>query len=259
MALTTIANVKTFLGLSGTTYDTVLTMIVAGTDLAISNYCDRTFEINDFIENVNALDNRIILKNRPIDTIYYAGYGTENAIEVKYTGTGLASVQIETTRVRLFENLVATEYLYSSYATLSTLATAMNGKANFTVTLSEEGLSKTLWEASMSLENDETVYLQKPGSHACLTQIYDGFYVSDCQNNHKLIYRGGYSTIPADLVLIATKIASSVFQQRQTAGTLKSESIGDYSYTIADSTADADTVISSSFGQALKVYRNAVL
>jgi hypothetical protein len=65
--------------------------------------------------------------------------------------------------------------------------------------------------------------------------------------------------MPDDLVLIATKASAAIFKQRNEAGDLISEKIGDYSYTLAKTDAENIVYGSSSFASSLNFYRNVIL
>lgn len=52
-------------------------------------------------------------------------------------------------------------------------------------------------------------------------------------DNFRVIYTAGYSTIPADLVLAVCKLVDLMFAERKAGGAMQSESIGGYSYTRA--------------------------
>lgn len=52
--------------------------------------------------------------------------------------------------------------------------------------------------------------------------------------NYKVIYNAGYATIPNDLKLIALQILTDIESNINKNTTIKSESLGDYSYTLAN-------------------------
>jgi hypothetical protein len=70
MALTTLANVKIFLGITTTTEDTKLTAIVSEVDRLIKNSIGMEIEAADFTE-IHDLENngRITVKNRPLNSV----------------------------------------------------------------------------------------------------------------------------------------------------------------------------------------------
>jgi len=78
-ALTTLARVKTFLGISGTSDDELLTSLINNDELLtslinsctdfIENYCDRRFKQKAYtneLYNGNGT-NKLLLKNYPVD------------------------------------------------------------------------------------------------------------------------------------------------------------------------------------------------
>jgi hypothetical protein len=60
------------------------------------------------------------------------------------------------------------------------------------------------------------------------------FLFSSAEKNQyfKISYNAGYTTIPADLNLIATKWVETSFNNTKVNGNYKSEKLGDYSYTV---------------------------
>jgi len=68
-ALTTLARVKTFLGISGTSNDELLTSLINSCTDFIENYCDRRFKQKAYtneLYNGNGT-NKLLLKNYPVD------------------------------------------------------------------------------------------------------------------------------------------------------------------------------------------------
>lgn len=67
--LTTVARIKTFLGISGTTYDTILERLINMVSDFVEGYCDRTFRetanSNEIYDGTGT--NKLLLKNYPVD------------------------------------------------------------------------------------------------------------------------------------------------------------------------------------------------
>lgn len=51
----------------------------------------------------------------------------------------------------------------------------------------------------------------------------------------KIVYTAGFTSLPTDLSQIATEVAAAIYKSAEVNASLKSEKIGDYSYTVADS------------------------
>jgi len=68
-ALTNLARVKTFLGISGTSDDTLLTSLINTCTEFIENYCDRRFKQTAYTNELynGSGINKLLLKNYPVD------------------------------------------------------------------------------------------------------------------------------------------------------------------------------------------------
>lgn len=70
MALCTLAQLKTFLSISVTTYDDLFNMLIDAASDRIDKLCDRTLEENDYTEYLDGNDlNKINLKHYPINSV----------------------------------------------------------------------------------------------------------------------------------------------------------------------------------------------
>ncbi len=72
--LTTAANVKSYLGITASTYDTILGNLVASASEAIERYCRAAFTETEYTEYYDGDDNgverdRILLKRRPVISV----------------------------------------------------------------------------------------------------------------------------------------------------------------------------------------------
>lgn len=77
------------------------------------------------------------------------------------------------------------------------------------------------------------------------------------RNKIKVVYTGGYSTIPDDLKLAALELAKNIVDAKAVSGTLQSETLGNYSYTNASSAdAAASEAVMGSAKDLLQPYRS---
>lgn len=63
--------------------------------------------------------------------------------------------------------------------------------------------------------------------------FYDNIWTADTPNNITITYNAGYSIIPFDIEWAVISMIGRIFRQKGNEG-LKSEKLGDYSYTLAD-------------------------
>jgi hypothetical protein len=232
MALTTLAAVKAELNITVNTNDTMLTNMIDAMSTAIENYLDRTLIATDHVDYVNARERQIILKNMPINKIYYAGFDQKNAGKITYTGSTFASININDINVELFNNAVSVAILsYVSYPTISTLLTAIDNVTDFDTELIVDFASKLMYKGTMAIPSMDTSYLTVPAQQADLCKIYDGLYTSQSFYPHIVYYNGGYTTIPADIVEVINRAVITMWKVRAV-GPFQSESITSYSYSM---------------------------
>lgn len=68
--LTTVAAVKTRMGISGSAKDAVLAALVTHVSAELQRFCDRTFAAADYVDQFDADGTDVlVLRNRPINTV----------------------------------------------------------------------------------------------------------------------------------------------------------------------------------------------
>ena len=82
--LTTKEKVKAYLGISGSTHDTLLDELIKNTTASIERYCNRNFTEASYTEYFDTLanENKLFVKNYPVSTLTSVSYrsGTWGAI-----------------------------------------------------------------------------------------------------------------------------------------------------------------------------------
>lgn len=64
--------------------------------------------------------------------------------------------------------------------------------------------------------------------------FYGGPHFGDAENGVKVVYTGGYTTIPGDLTFACTMVAANMYRSKSLNPNLKSENLGSYAYTRSD-------------------------
>ena len=171
--LTTTAKVKAYLGISASTWDTILATLVTSASAIIQSYCRRQFNSQTFTEYHDGADlqvprAQIIVKNPPIISVT------------------------------------------SVYDDLDQPPT---------------------WPAADLVSSDDyAVYLDEG-----IVELYPDYTFGDGRRNVRVIYVGGYATVPTDIEQAANMLVANIFNRGRTgADGLQSERIGDYSYVRAD-------------------------
>lgn len=176
--LITLAQLKTYLNISVSTYDSQLSALISDASYALLKYCERdSFKSTTYTSSVFNGNGQwyFILPNTPITSI--------------------------------------TSFVFHSNSTSDT--TTYSG-SNFNY---EANTGEVRWDP------DATTTERWPF----------GFQNVQCT------YVAGYSSIPADLQLIAKKFVAKLWRLSTTNTTVKSEKIGDYAYENFDATKLSDT------------------
>ena len=261
-ALTTLAKVKQYLGITDSTSDSILTQLINAMTDAIETYCGRKFKARSYTmeRQPGNRTRELPLDNWPIISIERVAIQTEEALKVRCTDGGAYTATVSVTRtgdpaantallisLKGGVNQSDASLAYSSNATISDLAAAVTAETGWTGTVqgsrghfapkelvpygSQECLSQdfilevpTDWLSDYNTDHEDGI-LYRPGGW------FEGF------ENIYLNYTAGYATIPADLEQVCIKGVASAFGQRSINPNLKSEKIGDYSYTNLDASA----------------------
>ena len=262
-ALTTVADLKTYLGITASTDDTLIETMINNVSDQIERWCDRKFVATTFKEYISARGDRTIaVDNPPIISIDVVAFGTQDAIRVSgNVSTDLmATVSVEETQVRLYRvasNGTATtsNLTFADYPTTGTMTTAIAAVTGYTAT---------------KVVDAPAFMLHRSGARDVITTEFALTYPDDAESEYRIDYErgllhiksdafpraivgerrinrfpdsfesvfvqysGGYSTIPNALVQAAFELSSDAYQGRDRDRNLQSESIGDYSYSLAD-------------------------
>tara|TARA_Y100000310_G_scaffold344956_1_gene460767 strand:+ start:13690 stop:14535 length:846 start_codon:yes stop_codon:yes gene_type:complete len=262
--LTSTANVKEYLGIAAaiTTYDTLIGNLVTRVSRAIETYCNRTFNSTTYVmERYDPSQTPLIyIKNYPIISLTRVTVGRRGVLEITHSDSGSvsATVSVSATGISTImlggSNAGTNTDLFATYTTLSSLATQITTHTSWTASTVDSDFDNI---ASLDLipvgsreTQDATINMEVPDLRLMDYQvdftegsIYRGAGYFGQWNDVFIDYTGGYATIPADLEQIAIEITAEVFQSRTTNNTLKSEKIGDYSYTNVDSSKGIQSVV----------------
>lgn len=280
-ALTTLGDLKTYMNISATTYDSALTLMINAMSDRIERLAGHKFKARNYRHRVNGRNSNILpLPEYPIISVNRLAYGTGDALRVSYSGSAIrATISVTDSLCRLYtisSTGTATtsdfDLTSTSYDTVSELATAIAGVSGYSATVIQNIPSQDLnflpgvslkdgsrtcvatltypdrSDVQYSLDTETGVVMLQT---APLNQyIFDGYhgktihsFVTDYGRNgfmdrgHKRFlveYRAGYETIPDDLAQVCRELVSEAFNLGRKDPSVKSESLGDYSYTLAD-------------------------
>lgn len=263
-ALTDLTYLKRRLGITGTDNDTRLENCIDAATVYIEGRTGRKLSARDIREWYSPNTQRIVdLPNYPVNDIYQVAWGQQNAISAQYTGTDVqASVRVNGDGVDLRSiaadgTVTSNALTFATNPTLSTMATAMNAVAGWNCSKLPGGDDEsyklhriTISDAktytrnlTFADRNEDAFHLRQSTAEVVFQDFFSTAWPDERIQFGKgfetlfFHYNAGYASIPADLNEAAAKIASEVYQLSCKDTNLTSESLGDYSYSLADQAA----------------------
>jgi hypothetical protein len=180
--LTTTAKVKEYLGITDSTYDTVIDTIVTSTSCEMEIYCNRQFELDIYIQqDIGEGEDIIRLPNTPIDSVLYAATGSSSAINVTFDGaSGVCNVDVQNERGVLTEGLTTTDITILESHTMQDVANSINSETNWTATADSNAAKKPgfalLQKRYDIMEEDDQACLTAPLNSFQMIKEVDGRY-----------------------------------------------------------------------------------
>lgn len=255
----TAAEIQTFAGINATTYASELAAIITAVSAWVKKYCGRDFIAANYREMIDGNGRREIhLTQYPIIDIRFISDDTTNAMQVRYTGSAnVATVEVEDrTSLKLKRQSGGAEttdatLAFSTYTTLTTLVAAVNNTTDWSATRLttdqdqqdtfrllpfEGGNARGVWLTIETESDPETDY----HVNDVTGEITRDFSVwTKGKRNYVAWYSAGYGTVgsatsadlPADLRMIVWRLVAHAFHNRTHNAGMKSEKLGDYSYT----------------------------
>ena len=253
MAITTLAAVKEYLGLTDTSKDALLVNLIVRVQDAVEKYCNRTFDATAYTEWMNGSGEAdLYVKQWPITALLRVAIGRRGAGSLTHSNSNAYSCVLQNNGT----NFTAIEYLNDGTTNTATVAisgsttiSSLMGSVVGSVTSITNNTDATLG-AMPSTELVEFYGFEMVDSNYQI-EVYDkninDFRVDLDQgilyrtigwprgtNNVYVSYTAGYSSIPGDLEQLAIDIIANVYRSTSINTSLKSESIGDYKYEVAD-------------------------
>ncbi len=268
--LCTVAEAKLYMGKTDSDDDTLLGTIVAAATQKIQRMCGRDFVATDYREWVTGDGQRsIALAHYPIIYVDRIAYGAMGAITASATGFIKATIQVYDSGVRCStiatDGTAATDNLtFAAYPTTTLLAAAIEALSGWTATADVAWPSADIYRTGGRDCLNQSITLNYPSFDASEYRVdADTGIIAFATNvdswsgtprmavgtyNYLVSYRAGYETIPDDLNQLAREFAAEIFYAASKDPNVSSESLGDYSYTLADQTA-------FTFGQQARLAR----
>ena len=277
-ALVTLAKQKCYLGITDEDSDALLEALIERASGFLERYCNRKLKTRAYTREVyyGSGGPNLILDQYPATTISRVSIGRTNAFSVtNTTATNHATIEITSTALKYSaDGAAATSLTFSDVAnnTLTKLIGVINALAGtpWTATLLDSSLgarksSDLLIRPGMYCLSPSLAYGEIPND-----ELTDYYLISPTEDrNYGVLYcpsgwtRGteyfvdytaGYAEAPVDLEDICIRLVVNRYNQSKKDGSIKSESLGDYSYTMADMRSLPDDL-----KEAADLYRRFVL
>lgn len=252
-ALVSLANLKTWLGISSTTDDSVLEFSIDRASDFIRRYCARNFVSARYYEWHDTYGaDRVALRHNPVTNVRFVGIGGENVLSVRSTTASdiVVTVSVNDVHIHLFRvasngQETSTTLTFASHDTVAEMATAISATSGFaadTIVNTKSAYLRKLagidlkkqtgiLEAPTDQLTDYAIEYDRGIVYGPTLKRYQGFLVD---------YTGGFDTVPYDIQEAAMEIATRFYRGRKRDPGLSSESLGGYSYS-ARSVAEIDS------------------
>jgi hypothetical protein len=265
-ALVTLAEAKTYLGISGSDDDTLLNSLINNSSTAIESYCDRNFIAQNYSEFYNGLGQRKLrLRNFPVTSIQRLATGSKLAMTVSSTDTTdlRASVEVREGKINL-QRFASngtesnTELTFATYKTTSALAAQITSTTGFSAEANDNALTADLYrvgaidlmtgpgqlyypdlaDTQYRIHDDRaTIEFIDASDYAFFGRGSDeGIRMPSSFAGILVDYTAGYTnvdSIPKDLKQACLLMVQYLFNLSKQDTTLASETIGAYSYSTA--------------------------
>jgi hypothetical protein len=259
-ALTTVADVKTYMGVTSSSDDTLIETLVNNVSDQIERWCDRVIVQRTVTEFLDArADRTIALSNAPVISVDLVAYGARDSISVSSdTGTDLlATVSIEEDQARLVRiasdgTSTTSTLTFASNPTTATLSAAIDALTGFASTSIHNAPSFTLHRmggrnvldatAFLTVASDDENEYRVDFDRGLVHLRADAFPADDSKrmpnrfpNSFQSVlvrYSAGYSTLPNAIVQAAFELISDAYRGRDRDRAINNESLGGYSYTV---------------------------
>ena len=268
-ALTSLAGLKAHLGITVSTYDTILEQYIDHASAKIERWIGRQIKLRNYSEWYGGNDVRSVrVKQYPINNVVGVYTGLAAAITIASTVASdiRLTISINTdplgtvangalapcavlTRTTSAGTTTTSTLLFSTYPDTTSLVAAINAITGYSASVSTAMRCAQLHPRAGGDIKMATVVLT--GVDVSSEFVYDSYlgivtirqdafpmashnarYPSALQST-LIEYSAGYTTVPDDIHQACLVIAGTMYLSRKSDTSLQSESLGDYSYSMA--------------------------
>jgi len=264
-AITSLANLKTYLGIDDTTDDTFLEQCIDRATAFVESYLDYKVMSRELYEwHDGQGGRRLVLNNPNVTSVHTVRSGIANAMVVSGNVAGDIGLtisivdnvaQLQRTASNGTETTDEYDLTNASYLTTNLLAASIESKTGWSASASKN--VKTQWlhnlggvdvvENSYNLtyaNNSEqifrvdhksgVIYLRRDPNHIFDADLRMPHQLPTTRQSLFVNYTAGYigNALPNDIEQACIEAASSMYKQRDHDSNVASESLGDYSYSL---------------------------
>ena len=268
-ALTTLAGLKAHLGITVSTYDTILEQYIDHATAKIERWIGRQIKVRNYFEWYGGNDVRSVrVKQYPINNVVGVYTGLAAALTIASTvssdirltvsintdplGTvanGVLAPGVTLTRTTTAGTTSTNTLTFATYPDTTSLVAAINAITGYSATVTTAMRCAQLHPRAGGDIKMATVVLT--GVDVSSEFVYDSYlgivtirqdafpmashnarYPSALQST-LIEYSAGYTTVPDDIHQACLVIAGTMYLSRKSDTSLQSESLGDYSYSMA--------------------------
>lgn len=240
MSWVTVSDIEAY---TGVTYDSsesvVLSDIIDSVCGFIESYCDTKFTDAVYSQRIDIIDNLFLAKNN-VQYIYGVYSGIFKAMEVT-PPSAISSLRIseDMKTLSLISTFSKTDINISAL-TLIGVVSAINAVSGWSATIDaniDNTYALTLYPGTYNcdINNSNIIEPLCANMHLSANQLTNQLiFVEYTCSEGIIIYQGGYATIPADLLDATIRMCIRAYGSKQVAlsGNVKSEKVGDFSYTL---------------------------
>ena len=256
--ITSTSAVKTYLGISDSTYDTVLAALVAKASAMVEDACGRHIISASYAKWLDGTgEDRLYLPETPVTAVSRISIGTDDAMAITCEASDATHATVSVTDTYVICTVsdgasAATNSLaIGTYTTMATMAAAINALSGS-------------WTAEVlgTYDSFRTSTLREMPSQFCLNtnarilmpsepeadfvfhedegyvQLRAGGFMAG-HGNIYAAWTAGYSTIPAAVQQVCIELVANLFHQRKRDTSLSGETLGDYSWRAASGASSA--------------------
>lgn len=262
--LCSLAEYKVYTSTTDNSQDALITSLLDISTTQIQNYCDRIFLEDTYIEwlSLENCSNMVYPRQYPINKILYLGYPDTALTIINTSGTESYMIDISNNILTVSTNDLTEEefdFTDTDFDTLTELAASIESAfADLTITVNSlvNQNSKFLKSASYSLEEGGEIEVIGAHSSSSKAEIDSNLvFLSGYDSDNIVAYKAGYAVIPEDLKNICAQVTQDALNVAIGAqnSNIKSESITNYSYSLADK-IDFKSIVNG-YSDALAAYK----